>query len=911
MNKLPLSTAQKNFYYLWFLIFLGTGFGGRAQNLPAGFSIVPVADGFDSPTAMAFAPDGRIFIAQQSGQVKIIKDGVLLTTPFAELTVENTGERGLTGVAIDPNFAANPYIYFYYTVPGIPAHNRVSRFLADGDVVMPGSEEILVEIDPIQYAEIHNAGAMHFGPDGKLYVAVGDNASPGSVQDLDSYRGKLLRINPNGGFPTDNPYPIGSAARRSVWALGFRNPFTFAIHPTTGRVFVNDVGYTSWEEINDATEPGHNFGWPDAEGNSEQPAFTNPLYAYAHGSDSDEAGCAITGGTFFNPVATSYPAEWVGRYFFNDFCNHWINYLELSGATPVRYPFATNIPGFSLGLCEGTDGNLYFISRSAQAVYKLIYTNNEAPVVTVQPISMSAFDGQPATFRVSVSGALPLTYQWQRNGVAIPNATNLTYTVPSVSSAAAGDYSLLITNSFGDVVSNTVTLVSLGYNASPVARIVSPTTHTRYQAGTTVSFSATATDAEDGVLPASAFSWRVDFHHNTHRHDGPAIAVGTKSGSFYIPNRGETATDVWYRLILTVTDANGLTSKDSVDLDPILGTLTLATDPPGLLVTLDGVPAVTPVSQSYVAGMVVNISAPGIQTLNDTSFQVATWSPTVPPGGNTVVLPISTTYTATFTTLPGGPVPITLLEPQYDCQTGLLTFRYAGGDGSPVIYQEIGTDNYINTARQTLSQALRDNPTVLMLSVWQNSVVVSIPFSLTTYCINEPPVLQRTLPTLTAATGMTFAHQLPANTFTDPEGGPIALTTNNLPVGLSLDAATGVISGVPTAVSSGTVVVIITATDNRGVTATATLTLIIQSALHDCSAVLPGESGAEIVSVRDGNWADPATWSCGCVPGVCNPVLVGHVISISENQSATAKRITCTVDGRLTAGATSVLRLGN
>ncbi len=906
-----LSGKQQKLQYIWLLVLLLPGFGGQAQNLPAGFSFVPVANGLDSPTAMAFAPDGRIFVTQQGGQVRIIKDGLLLPAPFAELAVESSGDRGLLGIALDPNFATNPYIYLYYTVPGSPAHNRASRFMADGDVVMPGSEEILVDVEPIEYAEIHNGGAMHFGPDGKLYIGIGDNASPMSAQDLDSYRGKLLRINPDGSVPADNPYPTGSAARRSIWAYGFRNPFTFSIHPVTGRILVNDVGYTLWEEINDATTAGQNFGWPTAEGNDWHPEFKNPLYTYAHGDSGDEVGCAITGGTFFSPIVTTYPADWVGRYFFQDFCNQWINYLAFSGSTAVRYPFATGIPQFSVGLCEGTDGNLYFISRSGQEVYKLIYTSNEAPAVTSQPGSVSAFDGQPATFRVSVSGAMPLMYQWQRNGIDIPDATNLTYTVPSVSSAVAGDYTVLITNSFGNVVSNTATLTSLGYNAAPVAHILSPTTHSRYQAGTTVSFSATATDAEDGVLPASAFSWRVDFHHNIHRHDGPPVAIGTASGSFYIPNRGETSTNVWYRLILTVTDASGLRSKDSVDIDPLLGMFTLNTDPPGLLVTVDGVPAVTPVSQSFVAGMLINLGTAGIQAQNNTSFQFMNWSPTVPPGGNTVVLPISTTYTAAFTALPGGSVPLTLFEPQYDCQTGLLTFRYAGGDGSMVTFQEIGTGNWLNSAQQTVSAELRANPTAITLYASQSNVIASIPFSITAYCVNQPPVLQSTLPTLTATAGMAFAYQLPANTFTDPEGGPVALTTNSLPASLSLDAATGAISGVPTAVSAGTVVVTITATDNRGASTTATLSLIIWPAPNDCSAVPPGEAGAEIASIRDGDWADPTIWSCGCVPSACNPVRVKHIISVPGNYTATAHRLIYASGGRLLCQVAARLRLGN
>ena len=130
-----------------------------------------------SPTAMAFAPDGRLFIAEQGGRLRVVKNGTLLATPFVTLTVDPNGERGLLGVAIDPAFASNGYVYLYYTATRPNTHNRVSRFTASGDVAVAGSERVLLDLNPLSAARNHNGGAIHFGKDGKLYVAAGDNAN--------------------------------------------------------------------------------------------------------------------------------------------------------------------------------------------------------------------------------------------------------------------------------------------------------------------------------------------------------------------------------------------------------------------------------------------------------------------------------------------------------------------------------------------------------------------------------------------------------------------------------------------------------------------------------------------------------------------------------------------------------------
>src|SRR5262249_37620871 len=146
----------------------------------AGFTETSIG-GLSSPTAMDFAPDGRLFVCLQGGSLRVIKNGALLSTPFLTRTVDSNGERGLLGIAFDPNFDANHFVYIYYTVPGSPAHNRVARVTASGDTEQqpPGSSEVtLLDLNNLSSATNHNGGALHFGPDGKLYIAVGENANP-------------------------------------------------------------------------------------------------------------------------------------------------------------------------------------------------------------------------------------------------------------------------------------------------------------------------------------------------------------------------------------------------------------------------------------------------------------------------------------------------------------------------------------------------------------------------------------------------------------------------------------------------------------------------------------------------------------------------------------------------------------
>jgi glucose/arabinose dehydrogenase len=372
--------------------------GAFAATLPPGFTETSI-NGLSNPTAMEIAPDGRIFVCEQGGALRVIKNGVLLSTPFLTLSVDSNGERGLLGIAFDPNFAINHFLYVYYTVTSTPRHNRVSRFTANGDVVVAGSEQPILDLDNLSSATNHNGGAIHFGPDGKLYVAVGENANGTNAQTLTNRLGKVLRINSDGTIPADNPFfNTAAGANRSIWAFGLRNPFTFAFQPGTGRLFINDVGEITWEEINDGIA-GSNYGWPTSEGVTSNPSFRSPLFVYAHGS-SGTTGCAIAGGAFYNPATVQFPADFVGKYFFADLCSGWIRVFNPTTGTAVG--FATNISN-PVDLKVGADGSLYYLARGSSAVFRVQFTD---PVLISEVGSDSAVALDSPTF---VHDPFPLT----------------------------------------------------------------------------------------------------------------------------------------------------------------------------------------------------------------------------------------------------------------------------------------------------------------------------------------------------------------------------------------------------------------------------------------------------------------------------------------------------------------------
>src|SRR5262245_23813600 len=607
-----------------------------AATVPSGFVDAPFVNIPEDGTAMEFAPDGRLLVSQQSGKLRIVQNGTLLATPFLTLNVDPTGERGLLGVAFDPNFATNDFVYVYYTAISPTIHNRVSRFTANGNVAVPGSEVVLLELNALSGATNHNGGAIHFGNDGKLYVAVGDNANGANSQTLANLLGKILRINPNGSIPTDNPF-FGTATgvNRTIWARGLRNPFTTAFQRSSGRLFINDVGQDTFEEINEGAR-GANYGWPNAEGSSSNASYTDPFYFYDH-----SAGCAITGGAFYESSVMAFPSAYHGDYFYADYCGGWIRRID--PVTGSRSGFATGISS-PVDLKVGPDGALYYLARGNSKIGRISHADSEPPTITLQPASRTVAIGQSATFQVGASGSAPLAYHWRRNRVNISGATAATYTLASAQLSDSGAlFDVVVSNNFGTAASNAAQL-TVTQSTVPSAAITKPASGTTYAGGNVINYAGTGNDAEDGSLPGSRFTWWVDLHHNPSPQPVLLPVSGSKSGSFTIPTSGETSANVFYRIHLRVRDSGGLTREVTRDIKPRKVTITLATNPPGFQLRLDGQPVTAPYSFVGVVGIRRSLEAVSPQS----GRVFSSWS----DGRariHTIATPaVNTTYTARY-----------------------------------------------------------------------------------------------------------------------------------------------------------------------------------------------------------------------------------------------------------------------
>lgn len=476
----------------------------HAATLPTGFSETQLTASLTNPTSFAFAPDGRIFITQQAGTLRVIKDGALLAAPFVTLNVDSTGERGLLGVAFDPDFANNQYVYVYYTPNVTPRHNRVSRFTADGDVAAANSEVQILDLDNLSGATNHNGGAIHFGPDGKLYVAVGENANAANAQTLNNRLGKILRINSDGTIPTDNPfYGTATGDNRAIWAMGLRNPFTFSFQPGSGRMFVNDVGQAAWEEINDGIA-GSNYGWNVCEGfcSPPNPSYRDPLLTYSH-STGAYTGCAIVGSTFYNPVTAQFPSDYTGDYFYADLCNGWIRQYDIAGNTSTL--FASGI-GNPVDLHVSDDGALYYLARNPAGLWRVSFTG--APTNTPTNTATGTLTFTPTNTRTNTptntaTGTLTFT----------PTSTGTNSPIPSPTSTATPTLTSTATRTLTATVTPTKTPTR-----TPTRTVTLTKTPTRTSTGT-----ATATRTRTFTQTATRTRTPTKTPTRTFTPDGPWI----------------------------------------------------------------------------------------------------------------------------------------------------------------------------------------------------------------------------------------------------------------------------------------------------------------------------------------------------------------------------------------------------
>ncbi len=369
----------------------------RAGIPPAGFQETVFLSGLGQIDAFEWAPNGDLWLLDKGGLVSVVRDGTTNPIPILQLTVETTDERGLLGLALDPDFPVNGFVYLYYTVPGTTApFNRVSRFHSVGDQLL--DETVLLEGPPLTTV-FHNSGCLRFGDDGLLYITMGDNAHPGVSQQLDNLLGKLLRIAPDGSIPPGNPFVGDPNARPEIWAYGLRNPWRFNVQPSTGNLFIGDVGDGKWEEL-DLGVAGANYGYPLVEG--PEPAgvagMTYPIFSYPHNGGT----AAITGGDHM--VAGNFPAQYVGDYFYGDYSQEKIFRMTLdsSNLPTGNVEFVSNASG-PVHIRVGPDGALYYASILTGTIYRVAYVGgtNQAPVAAV---SADVTSGLPP-FNVQLDGS--------------------------------------------------------------------------------------------------------------------------------------------------------------------------------------------------------------------------------------------------------------------------------------------------------------------------------------------------------------------------------------------------------------------------------------------------------------------------------------------------------------------------
>lgn len=337
----------------------------------------------DRPVSMAVAPDGRVFICEQAGRVRVVRAGRLLSRPVAVVPTHAQFEEGLLAVACDPDFNRTHHLYLLFTVADPARHERLLRVTVSGDTTVAGSDSVLFDLDP--HTDVtHVGGALRFGEDGMLYVGTGENGIAERAQDLRSTHGKVLRLRRDGSIPEDNPFGALTTGRhRAIFARGFRNAFSMDVQPGTGRIFVNDVGADSTEEVNDLVAGG-NYGWPMREGARPAAGLLPPIRDYPH-----RDGCAITAGLFCALHNRHLPSDWSGDYLYSDFCTGTIRAFDPARPGRAQMLFETRVPG-PVDLRLARDGSLLYLARGQTDV-----TGN-APAPTGALVRVTRAQGRTA-----------------------------------------------------------------------------------------------------------------------------------------------------------------------------------------------------------------------------------------------------------------------------------------------------------------------------------------------------------------------------------------------------------------------------------------------------------------------------------------------------------------------------------
>ena len=599
------------------------------------------------PTSISSLPNGRMLILGKAGDIRVfdtqnIQAGL---APYLDLTskVEGGFEAGLLDITLDPNFESNGYFYVYYSHKDAgDGRFRISRFTDNGSTADLSSEFIVWERPESITDDFHQGGGLDMGPDGKLYLTIGEEFNGASAQDLTHSGGKVIRINTDGTIPIDNPFADGPGGNLDeIWAYGLRNPFRVYSDAPTGRIFITEVGgniqETAQEDIH-LGEAGANFGWPQYEGISNDPAVSDPIFTYDHNDVTPQQGSVI-GGVVYR--GNQLPIDLNGAYFFGDYSQGWVRYLKFDEAgeiidadvsTPEVDAFnfdndADTVVDFE----QGIDGSLYYVTYgdfagSTGTLSRVSYNlANQAPVISEAATEVIVSNATSST--VSFQGTAtdddgdPLTYTWVFGDGTSAGGADVTHTY-----TGAGIYTafLQVSDGFATTTSNPI-ILQVGNR--PEATILTPNQSDPFRAGQTILFTADGMDLDETLTDAN-FSWSAKLIHNDHEHPGFNPVTG-KNYSFKIPTTGHGFSDnVGYRVTLTVTDSDGLFDTKSINIFPAEVDLSFSSNVPGdVNYTINNQSSLKgPFTLDQAIGFKFPISVPEVVVVDGVEYTFESWS---------------------------------------------------------------------------------------------------------------------------------------------------------------------------------------------------------------------------------------------------------------------------------------------